>query len=119
MDLFFPVALGDLDLADRVAVAPLMADSGSVSVTTREEAVALADAAHADAAHADVVAVGRAVIAASKLMERRAGQHSGTGSARTRSTRRAPRTTPTARRCAPAEPPALHGSAPRAPSRHR
>jgi 2,4-dienoyl-CoA reductase-like NADH-dependent reductase (Old Yellow Enzyme family) len=49
---------------------PLMANSGFGSVTTREEAVALIDAAHAD-----VVAVGRALIANPDLVERWAGQH--------------------------------------------
>jgi N-ethylmaleimide reductase len=49
---------------------PLMVNSGFGSVTTRDEAVALVDAAHAD-----VVAVGRAVIANPDLVERWAGQH--------------------------------------------
>jgi 2,4-dienoyl-CoA reductase-like NADH-dependent reductase (Old Yellow Enzyme family) len=49
---------------------PLMINSGFGSVTTRDEAVALIDAAHAD-----VVAVGRAVIANPDLVERWAGQH--------------------------------------------
>ncbi|MGY1831596.1 alkene reductase [Geodermatophilus sp. SYSU D01180] len=48
----------------------LMANSGFGSVTTREEAVALIEAAHAD-----VVAVGRAVIANPDLVERWAGEH--------------------------------------------
>ncbi|MGY1672085.1 alkene reductase [Geodermatophilus sp. SYSU D00710] len=50
--------------------APLMANSGFGAVTTREEAVALIEAAHAD-----VVAVGRAVIANPDLVERWAGEH--------------------------------------------
>jgi 2,4-dienoyl-CoA reductase-like NADH-dependent reductase (Old Yellow Enzyme family) len=49
---------------------PLVANSGFGTVTTREEAVALIDAAHADA-----VAVGRAVIANPDLVERWAGEH--------------------------------------------
>jgi 2,4-dienoyl-CoA reductase-like NADH-dependent reductase (Old Yellow Enzyme family) len=49
---------------------PLVANSGFGKVTTREEAVALIDAAHADA-----VAVGRAVIANPDLVERWAGEH--------------------------------------------
>jgi 2,4-dienoyl-CoA reductase-like NADH-dependent reductase (Old Yellow Enzyme family) len=49
---------------------PLVANSGFGSVTTREEAVRLIDAAHADA-----VAVGRAVIANPDLVERWAGEH--------------------------------------------
>jgi N-ethylmaleimide reductase len=49
---------------------PWIANSGFGTVTTREEAVALIDAAHADA-----VAVGRAVIANPDLVERWAGQH--------------------------------------------
>jgi N-ethylmaleimide reductase len=49
---------------------PLVANSGFGTVTTREEAVALIDAAHADA-----VAVGRPVIANPDLVERWAGQH--------------------------------------------
>ncbi|MGY1781630.1 alkene reductase [Geodermatophilus sp. SYSU D01036] len=48
----------------------LMANSGFGSVTTREEALALIEAAHAD-----VVAVGRAVIANPDLVERWAGEH--------------------------------------------
>src|SRR3712207_8001141 len=48
----------------------LVANSGFGSVTTREEAVALIEAAHADA-----VAVGRAVIAKPHLVERGAGEH--------------------------------------------
>jgi 2,4-dienoyl-CoA reductase-like NADH-dependent reductase (Old Yellow Enzyme family) len=48
----------------------LVANSGFGSVTTREEAVRLIDAAHADA-----VAVGRAVIANPDLVERWAGEH--------------------------------------------
>ena len=48
----------------------LIANSGFGSVTTREEAVALIEAAHADA-----VAVGRAVIANPDLVERWAGEH--------------------------------------------
>ncbi|WP_329169655.1 alkene reductase [Streptomyces sp. NBC_01685] len=43
----------------------LMANSGSISITTREEAVELIEAAHAD-----VVAVGRAAIANPDLVER-------------------------------------------------
>lgn len=42
-----------------------MANSGSISITTREEAVELIEAAHAD-----VVAVGRAAIANPDLVER-------------------------------------------------
>jgi 2,4-dienoyl-CoA reductase-like NADH-dependent reductase (Old Yellow Enzyme family) len=49
---------------------PLVANSGFGSVTTREEAVRLIEAAHADA-----VAVGRAVIANPDLVERWRGQH--------------------------------------------
>ncbi|MFW3171694.1 alkene reductase [Geodermatophilus sp. CPCC 206100] len=49
---------------------PLMANSGFGSVTTRNEAVALIEAAHADA-----VAVGRAVLANPDLVERWAGEH--------------------------------------------
>ncbi len=49
---------------------PWIANSGFGTVTTREEAVALIDAAHADA-----VAVGRPVIANPDLVERWAGQH--------------------------------------------
>jgi 2,4-dienoyl-CoA reductase-like NADH-dependent reductase (Old Yellow Enzyme family) len=49
---------------------PLVANSGFGTVTTREEAVALIDAAHADA-----VAVGRAVIANPDLVQRWAGEH--------------------------------------------
>ncbi|SFL79829.1 alkene reductase [Geodermatophilus ruber] len=49
---------------------PLIANSGFGRVTTREEAVALIDAAHAEA-----VAVGRAVIANPDLVERWAGEH--------------------------------------------
>ncbi len=49
---------------------PMIANSGFGTVTTREEAVALIDAAHADA-----VAVGRPVIANPDLVERWAGQH--------------------------------------------
>jgi 2,4-dienoyl-CoA reductase-like NADH-dependent reductase (Old Yellow Enzyme family) len=49
---------------------PLIANSGFSTVTTREEAVALIEAAHAEA-----VAVGRAVIANPDLVERWAGQH--------------------------------------------
>ncbi len=49
---------------------PLIANSGFGTVTTREEAVQLIDAAHADA-----VAVGRPVIANPDLVERWAGQH--------------------------------------------
>jgi N-ethylmaleimide reductase len=49
---------------------PLIANSGFGTVTTREEAVALIDAAHADA-----VAVGRPVIANPDLVERWAGEH--------------------------------------------
>jgi N-ethylmaleimide reductase len=49
---------------------PLMANSGFGTVTTRDEAVALIEAAHADA-----VAVGRAVIANPDLVERWAGEH--------------------------------------------
>ncbi len=62
---------GDLvqELRRRSGV-PLMVNSGFGSVTTREEAVALIDAAHAD-----VVAVGRALIANPDLVERWAGQH--------------------------------------------
>ncbi len=62
---------GDLvqELRRRSGV-PLTANSGFGSVTTREEAVALIDAAHAD-----VVAVGRALIANPDLVERWAGQH--------------------------------------------
>ncbi|SHH11658.1 alkene reductase [Geodermatophilus nigrescens] len=48
----------------------LMANSGFGSVTTREEALALIEAAHAD-----VVAVGRAAIANPDLVERWAGEH--------------------------------------------
>ncbi|MGY1815549.1 alkene reductase [Blastococcus sp. SYSU D00820] len=49
---------------------PLMANSGFGPVTTREEAVALVEAAHAD-----VVAVGRPVLANPDLVARWAGQH--------------------------------------------
>src|SRR5215213_11637500 len=49
---------------------PLVANSGFGSVTTREEAVRLIEAAHADA-----VAVGRAVIANPDLVERWKGEH--------------------------------------------
>jgi 2,4-dienoyl-CoA reductase-like NADH-dependent reductase (Old Yellow Enzyme family) len=49
---------------------PLVANSGFGTVTTRDEAVALIDAAHADA-----VAVGRAVLANPDLVERWAGEH--------------------------------------------
>jgi N-ethylmaleimide reductase len=49
---------------------PLIANSGFGTVTTREEAVRLIDAAHAEA-----VAVGRAAIANPDLVERWAGQH--------------------------------------------
>jgi 2,4-dienoyl-CoA reductase-like NADH-dependent reductase (Old Yellow Enzyme family) len=49
---------------------PLIANSGFGTVTTREEAVRLIDAAHADA-----VAVGRAAIANPDLVERWAGEH--------------------------------------------
>ncbi|MGY1633118.1 alkene reductase [Geodermatophilus sp. SYSU D01186] len=49
---------------------PLIANSGFGSVTTREEAVALIEAAHAEA-----VAVGRPVIANPDLVERWAGEH--------------------------------------------
>jgi N-ethylmaleimide reductase len=49
---------------------PLVANSGFGTVTTREEAVRLIDAAHADA-----VAVGRPVIANPDLVERWAGKH--------------------------------------------
>ena len=49
---------------------PLVANSGFGTVTTRDEAVALIDAAHADA-----VAVGRAVIANPDLVQRWAGEH--------------------------------------------
>jgi N-ethylmaleimide reductase len=49
---------------------PWIANSGFGTVTTREEAVQLIDAAHADA-----VAVGRPVIANPDLVERWAGQH--------------------------------------------
>jgi N-ethylmaleimide reductase len=49
---------------------PLVANSGFGSVTTREEAVRLIEAAHADA-----VAVGRAVIANPDLVERWRGEH--------------------------------------------
>ncbi|WP_040338958.1 alkene reductase [Candidatus Blastococcus massiliensis] len=49
---------------------PLIANSGFGTVTTREEAVQLIDAAHAEA-----VAVGRAVIANPDLVERWAGEH--------------------------------------------
>jgi 2,4-dienoyl-CoA reductase-like NADH-dependent reductase (Old Yellow Enzyme family) len=49
---------------------PLVANSGFGPVTTREEAVALVEAAHADA-----VAVGRAVLANPDLVARWAGEH--------------------------------------------
>ena len=49
---------------------PLVANSGFGTVTTREEAVQLIEAAHAEA-----VAVGRAVIANPDLVERWAGEH--------------------------------------------
>jgi len=49
---------------------PLIANSGFGTVTARDEAVALIEAAHADA-----VAVGRAVIANPDLVERWAGRH--------------------------------------------
>ncbi|GAA2346000.1 alkene reductase [Streptomyces kunmingensis] len=48
----------------------LMANSGSLSMTTREEATELVEAAHAD-----VVAVGRAAIANPDLVARWQGQH--------------------------------------------
>jgi 2,4-dienoyl-CoA reductase-like NADH-dependent reductase (Old Yellow Enzyme family) len=62
---------GDLvqELRRRFA-GPLVANSGFSSPTTREEAVALIEAAHADA-----VAVGRAVIANPDLVERWQGEH--------------------------------------------
>jgi 2,4-dienoyl-CoA reductase-like NADH-dependent reductase (Old Yellow Enzyme family) len=50
--------------------APLVANSGFGTVTTRDEAVRLIEAAHADA-----VAVGRAVIANPDLVERWRGEH--------------------------------------------
>jgi 2,4-dienoyl-CoA reductase-like NADH-dependent reductase (Old Yellow Enzyme family) len=49
---------------------PLIANSGFGTVTTRDEAVQLIEAAHAEA-----VAVGRAVIANPDLVERWAGEH--------------------------------------------
>ncbi|MGK5112533.1 alkene reductase [Geodermatophilus sp. CPCC 205506] len=49
---------------------PLIANSGFGTVTTREEAVRLIEAAHAEA-----VAVGRAVLANPDLVERWAGEH--------------------------------------------
>jgi 2,4-dienoyl-CoA reductase-like NADH-dependent reductase (Old Yellow Enzyme family) len=49
---------------------PLVANSGFGKVTTRDEAVALIEAAHADA-----VAVGRAAIANPDLVERWQGEH--------------------------------------------
>ena len=49
---------------------PLMANSGFGTVTTREEALALIEAAHAD-----TVAVGRPVIANPDLVERWKGEH--------------------------------------------
>jgi 2,4-dienoyl-CoA reductase-like NADH-dependent reductase (Old Yellow Enzyme family) len=49
---------------------PLIANSGFGTVTTREEAVQLIEAAHAEA-----VAVGRAVLANPDLVERWAGEH--------------------------------------------
>ena len=49
---------------------PLIANSGFSSVTTREEAVQLIEAAHAEA-----VAVGRPAIANPDLVERWAGEH--------------------------------------------
>jgi N-ethylmaleimide reductase len=49
---------------------PLIANSGFGTVTTRDEAVQLIDAAHADA-----VAVGRPVLANPDLVERWAGEH--------------------------------------------
>jgi N-ethylmaleimide reductase len=49
---------------------PLIANSGFGTVTTRDEAVALIEAAHAEA-----VAVGRPVIANPDLVERWAGEH--------------------------------------------
>ena len=48
----------------------LVANSGFGSITTRDEAVRLIEAAHADA-----VAVGRAAIANPDLVERWAGEH--------------------------------------------
>jgi N-ethylmaleimide reductase len=48
----------------------LIANSGFGTVTTRDEAIALIEAAHADA-----VAVGRPVIANPDLVERWAGEH--------------------------------------------
>jgi 2,4-dienoyl-CoA reductase-like NADH-dependent reductase (Old Yellow Enzyme family) len=62
---------GDLvqDLRERFG-GHLVANSGFGSITTREEAVALIEAAHADA-----VAVGRAVIANPDLVERWKGEH--------------------------------------------
>ncbi|MGW0789473.1 alkene reductase [Streptomyces sp. NPDC002911] len=48
----------------------LMANSGSLSITSREEAVGLIDSAHADA-----VAVGRAALANPDLVERWRGRH--------------------------------------------
>jgi 2,4-dienoyl-CoA reductase-like NADH-dependent reductase (Old Yellow Enzyme family) len=50
--------------------APLVANSGFGTVTTRAEAVQLIEAAHAD-----VVAVGRPVIANPDLVERWQGEH--------------------------------------------
>jgi 2,4-dienoyl-CoA reductase-like NADH-dependent reductase (Old Yellow Enzyme family) len=49
---------------------PLMANSGFGTITTREEAVQLIEAAHAE-----TVAVGRAVIANPDLVERWQGEH--------------------------------------------
>jgi N-ethylmaleimide reductase len=57
------------DLRRRFA-GPLVANSGFGTVTTREEAVQLIEAAHAEA-----VAVGRPVIANPGLVERWAGEH--------------------------------------------
>src|SRR3954468_3522429 len=69
VDLFSPA--GDLvqELRRRFD-GPLVANSGFGSVPTRDEAVALIEAAHADA-----VAVGRAVIANPDLVERWNGEH--------------------------------------------
>jgi N-ethylmaleimide reductase len=71
LSVLHPDLSGDLvqELRRRFG-GPLIANSGPESVTTREEAVALIEAAHADA-----VAVGRPAIANPDLVERWAGGH--------------------------------------------
>ena len=78
---------------------PLVANSGFGTVTTRDEAVALIDAAHADA-----VAVGRAVIANPDLVRALGRRAPGERAERGDLLRcRAPRATPTTRSWPPAE----------------